>query len=186
MERVFGTSKLSVVSGDLLKSPDLDLIVNPANEALKGGVGMCGDIFKAAGWSSLKFACEGYLPDVRGVRCPVGESRTTPAFNLPNAGIVHSVCPIVSDEETPIFIADAYTSALDECARLGYASIGVSSMGPLPASEMADLAISACARWMTANRGSSVREVRMVFSLLGEGPGLRLHFLRSLTNLKES
>ena len=53
-----------------------DAIVNAANEGLLAGGGVCGAIFKAAGYSDLQSACNriGY--------CPTGSAAITPAYNL--------------------------------------------------------------------------------------------------------
>ncbi|HEX7370651.1 MAG TPA: O-acetyl-ADP-ribose deacetylase [Rhodanobacteraceae bacterium] len=71
----------------------VDAIVNAANEMLLGGGGVDGAIHRAAG-SRLLEACRG-IPEVRpGVRCPTGEARITPGFDLPADWVVHTVGPI--------------------------------------------------------------------------------------------
>ncbi len=72
---------------------DVDAIVNAANERMLGGGGVDGAIHEAAG-SQLYDACLA-IPEVRpGVRCPTGESRITPGFNLPARYVVHTVGPV--------------------------------------------------------------------------------------------
>ncbi|MBO6047342.1 MAG: macro domain-containing protein, partial [Erysipelotrichaceae bacterium] len=65
-----------------------DCIVNAANEHLHGGSGVCGAIFKAAGWDQMQEACDkfGY--------CPTGSEITTPAFNINAKYVIHAVGPI--------------------------------------------------------------------------------------------
>jgi O-acetyl-ADP-ribose deacetylase (regulator of RNase III) len=71
----------------------VDAIVNAANEAMLGGGGVDGAIHRAAG-PRLLDACRA-MPEVRpGVRCPAGQARITPGFNLPANWVIHTVGPI--------------------------------------------------------------------------------------------
>ena len=71
----------------------VDAIVNAANETLLGGGGVDGAIHRAAG-PRLFDACR-RMPEVRpGVRCPTGEARITPGFNLPARHVIHTVGPV--------------------------------------------------------------------------------------------
>ena len=67
---------------------DVDVVVNAANEQLQPGGGVCGAIYKAAGYTELQEATNqiGY--------CPVGETVVTPAFQLHAKYIFHTVGPI--------------------------------------------------------------------------------------------
>jgi O-acetyl-ADP-ribose deacetylase (regulator of RNase III) len=68
---------------DDITTLDVDAIVNAANERMLGGGGVDGAIHEAAGGQLYK-ACLA-VPEVRlGVRCPTGQSRITPGFNLPS------------------------------------------------------------------------------------------------------
>ena len=55
---------------------DTDAVVNAANEVLQAGGGVCGAIFKAAGYTELQKACDsiGY--------CDTGNAVITPGFRL--------------------------------------------------------------------------------------------------------
>jgi O-acetyl-ADP-ribose deacetylase (regulator of RNase III) len=71
----------------------VDAIVNAANETLLGGGGVDGAIHRAAG-PRLLDACRA-IPEVRaGVRCPTGEARITPGFDLPARFVIHTVGPV--------------------------------------------------------------------------------------------
>jgi len=86
------TAVVRVVRGDLTKDT-ADAIVNAANQKMLGGGGVDGAIHRAAGPSLLE-ACRA-VPEVRpGVRCPTGEARITPGFELPARYVIHTVGPV--------------------------------------------------------------------------------------------
>lgn len=71
----------------------VDAIVNAANERMLGGGGVDGAIHAAAG-PRLREACE-LTEEVRpGVRCPTGEARMTPGFDLAAPYVIHTVGPV--------------------------------------------------------------------------------------------
>ncbi|QEE25674.1 O-acetyl-ADP-ribose deacetylase [Rhodanobacter glycinis] len=83
---------ISVITADIVRL-DVDAIVNAANETLLGGGGVDGAIHRAAG-PQLLATCRA-LPEVSaGVRCPTGEARITPGFELPARWVIHTVGPI--------------------------------------------------------------------------------------------
>ena len=86
------TMALSIQHADIT-ALDVDAIVNAANAQLLGGGGVDGAIHRAAG-SRLLEACRA-IPEVRpGVRCPTGEARITPGFELPARFVIHTVGPV--------------------------------------------------------------------------------------------
>lgn len=103
---------IHVVTTDITRLP-VDAIVNAANPGLLGGGGVDGAIHRAAGPRLLQ-ACRA-LPEVApGIRCPVGEVRITPGFDLPARFVIHTVGPIWhgGDRGEPDCLARCYHHAL--------------------------------------------------------------------------
>ncbi|MGB3270643.1 MAG: O-acetyl-ADP-ribose deacetylase [Rhodanobacter sp.] len=83
---------LHLVTADIT-TLHVDAIVNAANPSLLGGGGVDGAIHRAAGPALLQ-ACR-RIPEIRpGVRCPTGEARITPGFDLPARHVIHTVGPV--------------------------------------------------------------------------------------------
>jgi O-acetyl-ADP-ribose deacetylase (regulator of RNase III) len=83
---------IEVIQGDIT-TLEVDAIVNAANERMLGGGGVDGAIHRAAG-RELYDACLA-VPEVQpGVRCPTGQSRITPGFNLAARYVIHTVGPV--------------------------------------------------------------------------------------------
>jgi O-acetyl-ADP-ribose deacetylase (regulator of RNase III) len=102
---------LRLERGDLA-SVAADAIVNAANEGMLGGGGVDGAIHRAAG-PRLVEACRA-IPEVRpGVRCPTGEARITPGFDLPARYVIHTVGPVYdSPARSAPVLASAYRASL--------------------------------------------------------------------------
>jgi len=67
----------------------VDAIVNAANRNLFAGSGVCGEIFKKAGYEELTEACQS-----NNLPLQDGDSIITPSFNIKNANyIIHAVGP---------------------------------------------------------------------------------------------
>ena len=85
-------SNIEVIEADIT-TLQVDAIVNAANETLLGGGGVDAAIHRAAG-PQLLAACRA-LPQLRAnVRCPTGEARITPGFQLPAKYVIHTVGPV--------------------------------------------------------------------------------------------
>jgi len=119
---------IEIVQGDITKIP-IDAIVNAANERMLGGGGVDGAIHRAAG-PQLVEACILVDEIAPGARCPTGEARITPAFNLPAEYVIHTVGPIwrggANDEEK--LLASAYRSSMriaeeNMCSSISFPSI---------------------------------------------------------------
>ena len=108
----------------------VDAIVNAANLALSGGGGVDGAIHRAAG-PGLPEACK-RIPMVRPfVRCPTGEARITPGFDLPARWIIHTVGPVWSGGRArePELLASCYRESLRLAAEHDIASIAFPAIG---------------------------------------------------------
>ena len=101
---------IEIERGDITVQ-DTDAIVNAANEALAGGGGVDGAIHGAAG-PELMAACRA-IPEVRpGVRCPTGEARLTPGYDLAATFVIHTVGPRYSMPDAPALLDSAFASSL--------------------------------------------------------------------------
>ncbi|MGN6726875.1 MAG: O-acetyl-ADP-ribose deacetylase [Tepidisphaeraceae bacterium] len=104
--------KLEILHTDITRLA-VDAIVNAANERMLGGGGVDGAIHRAAG-PALLSACRA-VPEVRpGVRCPTGEARVTPGFDLPARFVIHTVGPVWRGGESgePALLQACYENSL--------------------------------------------------------------------------
>jgi O-acetyl-ADP-ribose deacetylase (regulator of RNase III) len=105
----------------------VDAIVNAANPIMLGGGGVDGAIHAAAG-PRLLDACR-KVPAVGGIRCPFGEARITPGFDLPARYVIHAVGPIYGRTPEPEqVLARAYASALTLAREHGLASVALPAL----------------------------------------------------------
>jgi O-acetyl-ADP-ribose deacetylase len=114
---------IEVVRGDITRL-EVDAIVNAANERMLGGGGVDGAIHRAAGPQLLE-ACR-KVPEVRpGVRCPTGEARLTPGFQLPARSVIHTVGPVWSGgvDGEPELLSRCYRSVLEIALNQQFRSI---------------------------------------------------------------
>jgi O-acetyl-ADP-ribose deacetylase len=105
-------SAIRVVAGDITRLR-VDAIVNAANERMLGGGGVDGAIHAAAGPLLLRACRE--IPEVEpGVRCPTGQARITPAFELPATWVIHTVGPVWRGgaRGEPALLASCYRESL--------------------------------------------------------------------------
>ncbi|EOA28704.1 hypothetical protein CARUB_v10024932mg [Capsella rubella] len=158
---------LKIVQGDItIWSVDgsSDAIVNPANGRMLGGNGADGAIHDAAG-SQLRAACY-EVPEVSpGIRCPTGEARITPGFNLQASHVIHTVGPIYNAEKNPNkLLESAYKNSLRVAKdnNIQYIAFTAISCGIFryPLDEAATIAISTVKQF-----GKDFKEVALHFSL---------------------
>ncbi len=152
--------RLFVHGGDLTHLA-VDAIVNAANERMLGGGGVDGAIHRAAGPELLE-ACRS-VPEVRPeVRCPTGEARLTPGFDLPARFVIHTVGPVYgSAAESAPLLGSAYAACLELANAEGLASVGFPAIScgvhGYPPREAAPLALEVC----QAHAGA-LREIHFV------------------------
>lgn len=133
---------IEVVQGDITAQPDMEVIVNAANDELLPGSGVCGAIHRAAG-PSLADECAVFGG------CPTGQAVTTDAGNLPQCWVIHAVGPIwhggnYGERE---LLASALVRSLEEAGRVGARSIAIPALScgvySFPPDEAAEILLSA-------------------------------------------
>ena len=151
---------VEILRGDLTRQ-EVDAIVNAANQKMLGGGGVDGAIHRAAG-PALLDACRA-IPEVRpGVRCPTGEARITPGFELAARHVIHTVGPIYGGHDhDATLLASAFRSSLGLAVDHALESIAFPAIScgvyGYPVSEAA-----AIAQRVTVERAWPLREIRFV------------------------
>jgi len=141
------TPDLHIIQGDITRA-EVDAIVNAANSSLLGGGGVDGAIHRAAG-PGLLDACKKIKATADGIRCPVGEARITPGFNLPAKYVIHTVGPRYGIDKAPEkLLRSAYRNSLElalanNCKSIAFPAISCGAYG-YPMKEAAEIAISTC------------------------------------------
>jgi len=109
---------LRIIDADIT-TLKVDAIVNAANTQLLAGGGVCGAIFRAAGYRELQAACDKLAP------IQTGGAVITPGFNLPTKFIIHTAGPIwqggQSGEEN--LLTNCYTNSLKLAAENNLKSV---------------------------------------------------------------
>lgn len=144
--RLGAGAALVLEDGDLTRAR-VDAIVNAANERMLGGGGIDGAIHRAAG-PRLLAACRA-VPETRpGMRCPTGEARITPGFDLAARFVIHTVGPVYASAaaSAPLLEA-AHRAALAlandrSLATIAFPAISCGVYG-YPLDEAAPIAIAA-------------------------------------------
>jgi O-acetyl-ADP-ribose deacetylase (regulator of RNase III) len=156
--------RLEVVVGDIT-AYDVDALVNAANERLLGGGGVDGAIHAAAGPQLLDACLE--LPEVSpGVRCPVGEARITPGFDLRARFVIHTVGPVWrgGNRREAAQLASAYRSAYALAVEQGLRSLAFPAISTgifgYPLEEACQIAVATLEAELL--RPSSVEQVLLV------------------------
>lgn len=166
---------LEIVRGDITAIA-VDAIVNAANEAMLGGGGVDGAIHRAAG-PELLAACRA-IPEVRrGVRCPTGEARVTPAFNLPARLVVHTVGPVWNGGSSgePRLLAACYKNSLEASAKGGARSIAFPAISTgvygYPMDRASAIAVRECRAFLATP--SSIERILLVAFSVADAEALR-------------
>ena len=144
---------------------DVDAIVNAANENLWAGGGVCGAIFRAAGYDQLEAAC-----DAIG-HCDTGSAVITPGFNLKVRYIIHAVGPIWygGGNGEPEKLYGAYRRSLELALDNGCRSIGFplisSGIYSYPKEEAWRIAIQSCRDFLQSKPEA---DMRIIFAVLDD------------------
>jgi O-acetyl-ADP-ribose deacetylase len=145
--------RLEVLKGDITKLA-VDAIVNAANERMLGGSGVDGAIHRAAG-PALLDACRQVPAGAGGVRCPTGEARLTPGFDLPARFVIHTVGPAWDggDSGEPALLASAYRSSLELASQNGLKTIAFPAISTgvygYPLGAASSIAVRECRHFLT-------------------------------------
>lgn len=146
--------EIKVIYQDITKlGPEVDAIVNAANETLLGGGGVDGMIHEAAGPKLLE-ECQtlgGCLP---------GEAKVTKAYNLKNKYIIHTVGPrYYYDQNPPATLFNCYINSLKLADELGLESIAFPSISTgafgYPVEEAAEI----CAKALKSYKPINIQRV---------------------------
>ena len=157
-------STIEVVKADITEL-DVDAIVNAANPQLLEGGGVCGAIFKKAGFDMLREACS------RIGGCDTGGAVITPGFNLKAKYVIHAVGPLWhgGNHNEARLLHGAYWNSLilakeNGCSSIAFPVISSGIYG-YPKNQAWEIAVRSCADFITSNPDY---EVRVVFAVLSE------------------
>ena len=99
---------LHIIQGNLI-TQTTEAIVNPGNQDLKPGGGVCGQIYQGAGFREMEEACRNLSP------CPPGSAVLTPGFRLKARYVIHAPGPIWEGgrKKEKELLARTYIAALE-------------------------------------------------------------------------
>lgn len=156
---------------------DTDAIVNAANDGLWAGGGVCGAIFKAAGYDQLQEACN------KIGHCDTGSAVITPGFNLKAKYVIHAVGPRWKDgkHKEPEQLYSAYYKSLElaaenHCRSIGFPLISAGIFG-YPVDLAWQQALTACGDFLNQKKDLSLDIVFAVLNddIIGAGRQILLH-----------
>ena len=140
-----------------------DAIVNAANSGLWPGGGICGAIFKAAGYDDLEKACK------KIGHCDTGDAVITPGFASNAKYIIHAVGPQWSggNHNEPELLYNAYRRSLElavenNCRSIGFPLISAGIYG-CPMEKAWERAICACCDFLKQHTEA---DIYIVFAVL--------------------
>ena len=166
---------IRIVRGDIT-TLEVDAIVNAANQRMLGGGGVDGAIHRVAG-PALYEACL-KVPEVRpGIRCPTGEARITPGFDLPAKFVIHTVGPVYRDglHGEPELLAACYRNSLalaseKHCRSIAFPCISTGVYGyPLEgAAKIAIREVQAAVSARASARPDTAPDMEVIFCCFSE------------------
>ena len=149
---------IKIIQGNILDF-DGDAIVNPANITLKGGGGLCGQIFEAAGDEELTKACTEID------YCEFGDAVVTPGFKLLAKYIIHTATPIYGDHHgnEDDILRSCYWESLRRAEELNMESIAFPLLSAgihrYPKKEAAGVAFEAIKEYFEDNSDSQLKVI---------------------------
>lgn len=114
---------ITVIEGDLTEQ-QVDVVVNAANERLRGGGGVDGAIHRRGG-PTIMGECDIIREEFGG--CPTGRAVLTTAGDLPAKNVVHTVGPVWTggDRDEDSLLASAYRESLSLARDRGHRSVAL-------------------------------------------------------------
>src|SRR3981189_3274421 len=140
--------RIEVVQADIT-TPEVDAIVNAANESLLGGGGVDGAIHRCAG-PELLAECR----TLGG--CATGDAKITKGCRLPASYVIHAVGPVWhgGDAGEDRLLASCYRRALELCQANALSSVAFPAISTgvyrFPADRAAGIAVGAVAQALAA------------------------------------
>ena len=128
---------------------EVDAIVNAANTELLAGGGVCGAIFRKAGYVNLQNECDKLAP------IKTGEAVITKGYDLKAKYIIHAVGPIYSGNKSAPYLKNAYINSLkvaedNNLESIAFPSISTGIYG-YPLEEASKIAIDAIMNYKYKN-----------------------------------
>ena len=160
-------SGIEIIEGDITRLR-VDAIVNAANETLLGGGGVDGAIHSAAG-PRLLAACRALPQILPNVRCPTGQARITPGFDLAAKFVIHTVGPVWhgGTRGEAELLASCYRESLRLALDSGVRGIAIPAIScgvyGYPLQAAAAIAMREARAWQAAN----ALETRVIFCCFG-------------------
>ena len=143
-----------------------DAIVNAANSGLMGGSGVCGAIFREAGWEKMEKACDA----IGG--CPTGNAAITPGFDLPAKFVIHAVGPIWrgGNSNEAELLYGAYENSLNraienDCHSIAFPLISAGIYG-YPKRQAWEVALRSCRDFINSHPDY---EIDIIFAVIDDG-----------------
>lgn len=166
--REFDGVAIECVRGDITDQPDVDAVVNAANEQLAPGGGVAGAIHRRAG-PALYEECRPLAP----IRA--GDAVITSGHGLPNAWCIHVLGPVYSASADPEReLASCYVNALARAEENAVASLATPAVATgifgYPVAEAAVVAVRTVAR-----QAPTLQSVKLVRFVLWDEADLEAH-----------
>lgn len=149
--------QIKILLGDITTS-NTEAIVNAANTNLLAGSGVCGAIFKAAGYEELQAECNKLSP------IKTGDAVVTNGYNLKAKYVIHTAGPIYRSQTDAIYLRNSYYNSLlaaesNYITSISFPSISTGIYG-YPIADASVVAINAIFEYFKDYPESKIKEVR--------------------------